>query len=55
MVDGVIAHWYDTPQKVKHAAHTQAYVFFGIMLAGLSVPAAFLGWALFHGIKIYLQ
>ncbi|WP_343313531.1 hypothetical protein AAIB41_00215 [Brucella sp. BE17] len=55
MVDGVIAPWYDTPQQVEHTAHKQAYVFLGIMLAGLSVPAAFLGWALFHAIMIYLQ
>jgi len=55
MFDGVPAQWHKTPEQTKRSPNEAAYVFLGIMLAALSVPAAFLGWALFQSIGSLLH
>ncbi len=58
MYDSVPAYWHKTPQRTQGSSRSPneaAYVFLAIMLIALSIPAAFLGWALFHGISAFLQ
>lgn len=55
MYDSVPTYWRTTPQRIKRSPNEAAYVILGIMLAALSVPAGFLGYALFHGISAFLQ
>lgn len=55
MFDGVPAHWHKTPEQTKRSPNEVAYFMLGIMLAALSVPAAFLGWAIFQSVAAFLQ
>ena len=50
MFDGVPAQWHKTPEQTKRSPNEAAYVFLGIMIAALSVPAIFLGWAIIQSI-----
>lgn len=50
MFDGVPAQWHKVPQQSTRSVNEPAYVILGIMLAALSVPAAFLGWAIVSSI-----
>ncbi|MBC2884408.1 hypothetical protein H7Q97_03215 [Ochrobactrum sp. CM-21-5] len=55
MFDGVPAHWHKAPEQTRRSPNEAAYVFLGIMLAVLTVPAAFLGWAIFQSIASMLH
>ena len=50
MFDGVPAQWHKAPAQTKRSPNEAAYVFLGIMLAALSVPATFLGWAIVQSV-----
>ncbi|CUW43090.1 hypothetical protein B3286c1_0387 [Brucella vulpis] len=55
MFDGIPAQWHKAPEQARRSPNEAAYVFLGIMLAVLSVPAVFLGWALFLSVGLMLQ
>lgn len=46
MYDGVPAQWQKPADQMRNRTDDAAYVFLGIFLAGLAVPAAFLIWAI---------
>ncbi|WP_221724489.1 hypothetical protein, partial [Ochrobactrum sp. SFR4] len=46
MYDGVPAQWQKPADQMKNRTDEAAFVFLGIFLAGLAVPAAFLIWAI---------
>lgn len=46
MYDGVPAQWQKPAAHMKDNTNDAAFVFLGIFLAGLAVPAAFLLWAI---------
>ncbi|MDM7849901.1 hypothetical protein [Pseudochrobactrum kiredjianiae] len=46
MYDGVPALWQKPADQMKNRTDEAAFVFLGIFLAGLAVPAAFLIWAI---------
>lgn len=54
MFDGVPAQWHKAPEQTKRSPNEAAYVFLGIMLAVLSVPATFLAWALIKSVASLL-
>lgn len=46
MYDGVPAQWQKPADQMRNRTDDAAYVFLGIFLVGLAVPAAFLIWAI---------
>ncbi|MDR0252278.1 MAG: hypothetical protein LBI75_03750 [Brucellaceae bacterium] len=46
MYDGVPAQWQKPADQTRNNTDQAAYVFLGIFLAGMAVPAAFLVWAI---------
>lgn len=55
MFDGIPAQWHKAPEQARRSPNEAAYVFLGIMLAVLSVPAVFLGWAISLSVGLMLQ
>lgn len=54
MFDGVPAQWQPPVQKARDSTTDAAYVFLGIFLAALAVPAAFIIWAIATGLMAVL-
>ena len=46
MYDGVPAQWQKPADHTRNSTDDAAFVFLGIFLAGLAVPAAFIVWAI---------
>ncbi|TPF76275.1 hypothetical protein FHY56_06385 [Brucella gallinifaecis] len=53
MYQGISTHWHKTPAKAQRSPHEATYVFFGIFLACLTVPAAIILWAIAQGIMAH--
>lgn len=55
MFDGVPAHWQEMPGKAERSPNKPAYVFLGIMLAGLAAPAVIICWSIYQGVSALLH
>lgn len=55
MFDGVPAQWQSVPVKDKRSPNEAAYVFLGIMLAVLTVPAVVISWSIYQGVSALLH
>ncbi|WOC15736.1 hypothetical protein [Pseudochrobactrum sp. MP213Fo] len=55
MFDGVPAQWQKPADRTRNTTDEAAYVFLGIFLAALAVPAAFIVWAIATGLVAVLS
>lgn len=55
MYDGVPAQWQKPADRIQASTDQAAYVFLGIFLAALAVPAGFIVWAIGTGLVAVLS
>ncbi|MDH7793541.1 hypothetical protein EDF68_101586 [Ochrobactrum sp. BH3] len=53
MYQGISTHWHKTPAQTQRSPNEATYVFFGIFLACLTVPAAIILWAIAQSIMTH--
>ncbi len=53
MYQGISTHWHKTPAQAKQSPNEATYVFFGIFLTCLTVPAAIIVWAIVQSMAVH--
>ncbi|OYR09923.1 hypothetical protein CEV32_2360 [Brucella rhizosphaerae] len=53
MYQGISTHWHKTPAQTQRSPNEATYVFFGIFLTCLTVPAAIILWAIVQSIATH--
>jgi hypothetical protein len=51
--EGISTHWHKSPAQTQRSPNEATYVFFGIFLACLTVPAAIILWAIAQSIMTH--